>query len=71
MSTRTTIATHNRRARIRRLAGTALAATALTAVTLGVTTLIAPSAQAAHSSEVGALKLAPSIPIPPPHPTRR
>jgi hypothetical protein len=57
--------------RIRRLAATALAATALTALTLGVTTLIAPSAQAAHGTGAGTLELTPSIPIPPPRPTRR
>ena len=71
MSTRTT-ARPNRPARIRRLAGAALAATALTALTLGVTTLIAPSAQAAPNTGAGTLKqLTPSIPIPPPRPTLR
>ena len=57
--------------RIRRLAGTTLAATALTALTLGVTTLIAPSAQATPRTEAGTVKLTPSIPIPPPRATRR
>jgi hypothetical protein len=58
--------------RIRRLAATALAATALTFLTLGVTSLIAPSAQAAApGTGAGTLKLTPSIPIPPPRPTRR
>lgn len=71
MSTPTTASCRNRPARIRRLAGTALAAAALAALTLGVATLIAPSAQAAHSTEAGALKLTPSIPIPPPRQTRR
>jgi hypothetical protein len=50
---------------------TTLAATVLVALTLGVTTLIAPSAQAAPSTEAGVVKLTPSIPIPPPRPSRR
>ena len=60
-----------RPARIRRLAGATLAATAVTVLTLGVTTLIAPSAQAAPSTVVGAMRLTPSIPIPAPRPARR
>jgi hypothetical protein len=64
MSTRSTTSNSHR-------AGTAIAATAITALTLGVATLIAPSAQAVHTTEAGALQLTPSIPIPPPRPTRR
>jgi hypothetical protein len=68
MSTRTSnTRSPNRFTRIGRLAVTALAATALT---LGVTTLIAPSAKAAPNTKAGILQLTPSIPIPPPHPTR-
>jgi hypothetical protein len=71
MSIQTPAADHSRPVRFRRLAATALAGAALTVLTLGVTTLIAPSAQAAHGIGAGTLELTPSIPIPPPRPTRR
>jgi hypothetical protein len=71
MSTRITTAGHNRSARIRRLAGTALGGHRFHRPSAGGDDPDRALRPAAASTQAGALKLTPSIPIPRLGPTRR